>query len=559
MKTKLDRLLLNGAIHTMRNEAEVVEALGIQAGKIVFAGSDAEALTRYEADDTIDLARKTVIPGLGDSHMHFYAVCQALTTVDLGGCTSKAEAIARLQNKAAETPKGEWIRGSNFDQSKWDDGEDRLPTRHDLDLASTEHPIVIKRACLHTAVANTAALVRAGIGKGYPAGPGGEIEIEADGYPNGILREQLTNIFDALIPDPLSDPELKRKIMASQLQKMASLGMTTMHTYAAEIWKYFEDVDVYAQLDQQGLLPLRVTVYQDRLEKLEGKLAGGREGQKVSSAKVCLGGYKLFCDGSLGSRSAALYEPYADAPEALGIVVEDQQSLESKMLRASRQGIQCAVHAIGDRALDMVVTAVEHTIACLFAEGWTQERIAALPPFRIIHAQLATPELIARMAVLPVVLDVQPVFFLTDMHWVQERLGSERMKNGYLWRTYRKNGLLLTGGSDAPVESCAPMPAIYSAVTRTDLEGWPKGGMQPEEKLSVYEALCLFSKNIPYAVGGEVCTGTLEVGKFADLAVLDRDIFAIPPEEILQVQVLRTMLAGKDTWKCGAAFSEEEV
>lgn len=218
------------------------------------------------------------------------------------------------------------------------------------------------------------------------------------------------------------------------------------------------------------------------------------------------------------------------------------------MFLASRQGVQCAIHAIGDYALDVVLTAIEHTRARLKAAGWSASQIDALPKFRIIHAQLATPDLIRRMQKLPLVLDVQPAFFLTDMHWVHERLGPARMENGYLWRTYMESGLLLTGGSDAPVEPCDPMPAIYSAVTREDFAGRPRGGLQPREKLSVAQALCLFTRNLPYATGTAHLVGTLEAGKFADLAVLDRDLFSIPPREILEVQVERTMLAGTDTW-----------
>jgi len=548
MKETLDRLLLNGSIHTLRNEQDIAQALGIRDGKIVFVGTDADARARYDARECIDLGGKTVIPGMGDSHMHFYAFCQTLTTVDLGPCTSFAEVIGRLRAKAAVTPEGQWIKGSNFDQSKWSDFGDRMPTRHDLDAASTRHPIVIKRVCLHNVVANTLALETAGIGRDYAPGPGGIVEREADGYPNGVLREQLTKVFDELIPDPMNDPAVKKDIMVRQLRDMASLGMTMMHTYAADIWKYVEDVAVYDALDRAGLLPLRVTVYLDKLEKLEGHQPFTTDAQRADPKhKTQLGGYKLFCDGSLGSRSAALYEPYADDPGTSGIVVEDLEALERKMLRAAREGIQSATHAIGDRALDLVVTAVEHTVAELRKDGWSEEKIAQ-HPFRIIHAQLASDELIARMTRLPVVLDIQPAFFITDMHWVQDRLGPERMKTGYLWETYRQNGLLLTGGSDSPVESYNPMPAIYSCVTRQDLKGWPEGGMQPEERMSVYDALCMFSKNIPYATGDQDYMGTLEPGKFADLAVLDRNLFAIAPRDILNVRVERTMLAGQDTF-----------
>lgn len=544
---QLDRLLVNGTIYTLKSEGDTVEAVGIKDGRIVFTGSAAEA-REFTADEVIDLSGQTVIPGMGDSHMHFYAFCQTLTNVDLGPCTSKVEMLDRLRAAAEKTPEGQWIRGSNFDQSKWEDcDKDALPDRHDLDAASSKHPIVIKRVCLHTAVANTAALERAGIGRDYQAGPGGVVEREPDGFPNGILREQLTRIFDEIIPDPMNDPSLKKLIMVQQLRDMASLGMTMMHTYAADIWKYFEDVADYDALNREGLLPLRVTVYLDKIEKLVGKPAPTAAQRADPAFKAKLGGYKLFCDGSLGSRSAALYEPYDDDPGNTGIVVEDLPALERKMLYAMENGIQCATHAIGDRGLDIVVTAIEHTVATLRAQGWSDARLAE-KPFRIIHAQMATPELIDRMAKLPVILDIQPAFYLTDMHWIKDRVGEERVKTGFLWRTYQEHNLLMTGGSDAPVEKYDPMQGIYAAVTRQDLKGWPAGGLLPEQRLSVYDALCLFSKNIPYATGDADYMGTIEVGKFADMAVLDRDIFRIPHEDLLHVKVTRTMLAGRDTW-----------
>lgn len=544
---QLDRLLVNGTIYTLKSEGDTVEAMGIKDGRIVFTGSAAEA-REFTADEVIDLSGQTVIPGMGDSHMHFYAFCQTLTNVDLGPCTSKVEMLDRLRAAAEKTPEGQWIRGSNFDQSKWEDcDKDALPDRHDLDAASSKHPIVIKRVCLHTAVANTAALERAGIGRDYQAGPGGVVEREPDGFPNGILREQLTRIFDEIIPDPMNDPSLKKLIMVQQLRDMASLGMTMMHTYAADIWKYFEDVADYDALNREGLLPLRVTVYLDKIEKLVGKPAPTAAQRADPAFKAKLGGYKLFCDGSLGSRSAALYEPYDDDPGNTGIVVEDLPALERKMLYAMENGIQCATHAIGDRGLDIVVTAIEHTVATLRAQGWSDARLAE-KPFRIIHAQMATPELIDRMAKLPVILDIQPAFYLTDMHWIKDRVGEERVKTGFLWRTYQEHNLLMTGGSDAPVEKYDPMQGIYAAVTRQDLKGWPAGGLLPEQRLSVYDALCLFSKNIPYATGDADYMGTIEVGKFADMAVLDRDIFRIPHEDLLHVKVTRTMLAGRDTW-----------
>lgn len=251
-----DLILKNGMIYTMAREGDVVEALAVRDGKIVYTGTTEEVLGACEAPQVVDLAGKTMLPGMGDSHLHFFAYCQTHTTVDLGGCTSKAEAIGKLAARAAETPKGQWIKGSNFDESKWDADNDHLPTKADLDLVSPDHPVMMKRVCLHTAVANTAALAAAGIGKGYEFGPGGLVELDVGGMPNGILREQATKIFDELIPDPAKIPEVKEKIMREALAEASSQGLTTVHTYAADIWKYTEDPEDYLLLDRKGQLPL---------------------------------------------------------------------------------------------------------------------------------------------------------------------------------------------------------------------------------------------------------------------------------------------------------------
>ncbi len=537
----LDTLYKNGKIYTLRKEGECFSAVGIKDGKIAFVGSDKEAEAQ-EAAETFDLNGSTMIPGMGDSHLHFYAYCQTLTQVNLADCTSKKEAFAKLKERAQQTPKGEWIRGANFDQTKWTDCEDVLPTRWELDKISKDHPIVIKRVCLHTAVANSMALEAAGVDKDYVADAGGSVDREADGTPNGVLREQLTKIFDEIIPDALNDEELKKKLMAQELKKMASMGMTMMHTYAAEIWRYIEDIEVYNRLDEQNLLPIRVAIYSDRFESLKENLPEKTDADNPYR-KTKMGGYKLFCDGSLGSRSAALMQPYTDDPDAEGIIVEDRKSLEKKMYAAAEKRIQSAVHAIGDKAMDMVISAMEETVKRLKAEGQTDEEIAKRRLFRLIHAQMSTPELIERMKKLPLIIDIQPSFMQSDRHWIMERIGPERFQHAYPWKTYQTNGLLLTGGSDSPVETFNPFVGIYNCLVHPN----------PKERLSIYEAVCIFSKNIPYATGDEELIGTIEVGKFADVTILDKDIFHTPVDEILKIKVEKTLLAGKETWNSRAA------
>ena len=256
MKARADTLFYGGKIYTMEAPDICKDAVVLKDGKFAYVGTKEEALEHFDCAKCIDLQGKTVLPGMGDSHLHFFAFCQTYTTVDLGGATSRDEALQLLRDRAAETPKGEWIKGSNFDQSKWKDCEDQLPTRLDLDEASTEHPIVIKRVCLHTAVANTMALEKANITNGYVFGPGGMVELDADGRPNGIFREQASKIYDNLIPDPFLVPTTREKCMKKGLALASSLGVTMMHTYAAAIWHYDEDFADYVARSDRGELPV---------------------------------------------------------------------------------------------------------------------------------------------------------------------------------------------------------------------------------------------------------------------------------------------------------------
>ncbi|MBQ1395859.1 MAG: amidohydrolase [Eubacterium sp.] len=542
---KADTLFKNGKIYTLVNEGDCAEALAVKDGRIVFVGSNADAAD-IEACEVVDLGGRTMLPGLGDSHLHFFAYCQTLTTVDLGAAKSKKEAMQMLADKAAETPAGEWIRGNNFDQSKWSDCEDEIPTKADLDAVSTEHPIFMKRVCLHTAVANSKALEVAGVGKDYEFGVGGLVELDENGYPNGILREQAPKIFDEIIPDPAKVPEIKAKLMDTALAKAAREGVTQIHTYAADIWKYTEDFDDYKALERAGKLPLRVSIY---LDTYYTKPYLTQKEVEDPYRLVQYGGYKIFSDGSLGSRSAALFEPYDDDPTTTGIFVQSQDALNEKMLKAYEMGLQPATHCIGDAGLDAVLTAIEYTLAKSREHGMTEREQATRDPFRIIHAQMARPELIERMCKLPVVIDIQPSFYCTDLHWIEDRVGAERAAHSYQWKTYIDKGLILTGGSDCPVEDFNPWYGIYAAVTRKDLEGYPEGGCHPEEKVSPYEAICMFSKNIAIAIGQQAQLGTLEAGKFADMVVVEQDPFEIPEDELLHVVNDQTWVAGRKVFE----------
>ena len=534
----LDKLFINGEIYSMKKEGEKFQSLGIKDGKITFLGTDEEA-KNLSSKELINLKGKMMIPGMADAHLHLYAYCQNLTFVDLSKVHNINEMINLMKEKIKNVKKGDWVKGVNFDQSKWK--ENRFPTLEEMDSISKDNPIIIKRCCLHAVVANSKALEMASIGKNYQAGSGGIVELDKDGMPNGILREQSTKVFDDILPDPLKNIEVQKRIMQDVLNDMSSKGITTIHTYAAKIWQYNEDINIYKNFEKEGKLPLRVTVCIDELFEPEILT---KEKLNNPYRKVQLGAYKIFSDGSMGSRSAALKEPYSDDPENSGFMLFTQEELNNKILIGYEHGLQPAIHAIGDRALDMTLSAIEYTLKTTKEKGMTDEERKKRLPFRIIHVQMIDDDLLERMKKLPLVLDIQPIFLCTDLHWIEDRIGKERLKGSFALKTMEKAGLIQTGGSDCPVETYEPLKGIYAAVTRQDMEGYPTEGFLPEERLSVYEALCMYTKNVPYATGQESVLGTLEIGKFADLTVLEKNLFKIDKKEIKDIKVEQTYVAG---------------
>ena len=534
----LDKLFINGEIYSMKKEGEKFQSLGVKDGKIIFLGTDEEG-KNISSKELIDLKGKMMIPGMADAHLHLYAYCQNLTFVDLSKVHNINEMINLMKEKVKNVKKGDWVKGVNFDQSKWK--ENRFPTLEEMNSISKDNPVIIKRCCLHAVVANSRALEIAGIGKNYQAGSGGIVELDKDGMPNGILREQSTKVFDDILPDPLKDIEVQKKIMQDVLNDMSSKGITTIHTYAAKIWQYNEDINIYKNFEKEGKLPLRVTVCIDELFEPEILT---KEKLNNPYRKVQLGAYKIFSDGSMGSRSAALKKPYSDDPQNSGFMLFTQEELNNKILTGYEHGLQPAIHAIGDRALDMTLSAIEYTLKTTKEKGMTDEEQKKRLPFRIIHVQMIDDDLLERMKKLPLVLDIQPIFLCTDLHWIEDRIGKERLKGSFALKTMEKAGLIQTGGSDCPVETYEPLKGIYAAVTRQDMEGYPTEGFLPEERLSVYEALCMYTKNVPYATGQESVLGTLEIGKFADLTVLEKNLFKIDKKEIKDVKVEQTYVAG---------------
>ena len=498
-----EQLFINGNIYTMAREGSTAQAFAVRDGRLTAIGSNAEILARKGGEAT-DLGGRTVLPGLMDAHMHPDLYAESLGTVDLSGAGSLSELLALLRAKAASTPAGQWVRGVAFDHEKL--AERRFPTAADLDGVSAVHPIFISRCCLHAHVANNMALGLAGVAE-----------------PSGLLLEGAVEpLYRAMDDGNPTDPEAARRTV---LREFSSYGITGITALESDL---LGGLALYRELAARGDLPVRVYVASDQLPPADLKTGDGDD-------RVRYGFLKLFCDGSLGAGTALLRAPYADEPDTRGLANHGQAELNEIVLRAHRAGLQVGIHAIGDGAVDMALQAIERAASAHPRPD---------PRFRLIHASLTDDGLLDRMARLPVVADVQPKFLSTDIRWIEDRIGPERSKDTFRWRTMLRRGIPLSGGSDLPVEPCNPFLGIAAAVTRQRLDGWPQGGWHRSERLTVFEAIALFTTGAAYASFAEGIRGTLEPGKLADFILLNADPFAVPPEQLATIGVEETWLGG---------------
>ena len=507
--------LLNGNIYTMDPSKPRAEALAILHGRILKVGLN-EEVRRFIGGKTrvIDLRGKTVLPGLIDTHAHMMGFGLSLGWVNLRDASSIREVIKRLREVARKTPRGRWIVGFGWDQERFE--ERRFPTRWDLDEASEEHPIVIFRVCLHLCVANSAALKLVGI-LGTDAVEGVEVDPDV-GEPNGILRESAVELVRGALPQPT----LKEAVDAAEraCREAAKAGLTGVH------WIMGGAVEFRAvqRLRAEGRLPIRVYAILpvDMLDPLTKLGVEGRLGDEW----VKIGGVKVFVDGSLGARTAALKEPYSDKPETSGVLLYTREELRSLAVKAHEAGLQLVIHAIGDRAVELALDAIEHALK---AKPRPNHR------HRIEHASLLSGRLVNWMRELGVVASIQPHFVVSDF-WVEERVGPERARWVYPFRTLLRSGVVVSAGSDCPVEPINPFLGVWAAVHRMD---------NAEEALSVEEALRLYTVNAAYASFEEELKGSLTEGKLADLVILDRDPYKVPPSELRDVRVVATIVGGR--------------
>lgn len=525
-----DLILTNGRIWTGSPAQPQAEALACVGNRIAAVGSAAD-IGKWAGPRTrtVDLAGKLVVPGFNDAHVHFYTGGAHLASVQLRDARSEAEFRDRIRQFAAGLPKGRWVLGGDWDHENWTPA--RLPTRELIDEAAGDHPVFVNRLDGHMSLANTAALTLAGITRGTPDPPGGTIVRDAGGEPTGILKDAAMDAVNRVIPEP-SEDEIADGVRAA-MRYAAENGVTSVQDMSAspEVFR------VYQRLLQRGELTVRVSAHQPlahwkRLADV-GLLAG------FGGPLLHLGGLKGFADGSLGSTTALFFEPYADAPATSGLA-NDEMIPESKMFQhigdADRAGLQIAVHAIGDKA--------NHLILNMFEEVANQNG-ARDRRFRIEHAQHLRAADIPRFAKLHVIASMQPYHAIDDGRWAEKRIGPERAKTTYAFRSLLDAGAVLAFGSDWHVAPMEPIMGIYGAATRRTLDGKHPNGWIPEQKITVAEALRAYTWGSAYASFEEGIKGTIEPGKLADIAVLSSDILTIDPAAIEKAKVVMTVFDGR--------------
>jgi predicted amidohydrolase YtcJ len=511
-------VLLNGEVYTLDHKKPKAQAVAVLHDKIVYVGENSEA-SKLVGPQTkvIDLDGKILLPGFTDCHVHMAGFGRSLSALNLRDVTSIAQLKELIREKSQQLERGTWILGYRWDQEKF--AEKRLPTRWDLDEATTNNPVVLFRVCTHICVANTKALEKAEIGKDTVAPSGGEIDIApSTGELTGILREKALELFFDAFPKA-SEEEIFQVCFVA-CRRAVEAGLTGVHW----IVESPAEMRVIQKMRREGKLPLRVYIFVpvEFLENLEG--LGLMRGFGDSMVKI--GGLKILLDGSLGAQTAALCEPYNDAPETSGILTFHQEDFEALVFNAHKAGLQLAVHAIGDKAMDIALGAFEKAL----------KKIPNVDHrHRIEHASVLNRELIRRMKRLGVIASVQPHFTVSDF-WVEDRLGEKRARWVYPFKSLMKAGVVVCGGSDCPVEPISPLLGIWAALVK-----------QPnvEERLTVEEAIRLYTANAAYTSFEEKSRGTIEEGKLADMVVLSDDPFKIKPEKIRDVKVLMTFVGGQ--------------
>jgi len=532
-KPAADLIITNAKVWTVDKAHPTAQAVAVLGERIVAVGSDADVATlRGPAAKVIDAGGKLLLPGFNDSHVHFVPGGYQLDAVQLNDATSTDEVVRRIAERVKRTPKGEWIQGGDWDETKWTPVQ--LPTAKLIDAVTPDNPVLLGRYDGHSALANSIALRLAGITAQTPDPPGGTIVRDAQGNPTGDLKDAAMNLVNKVIP-PLSHDQRLRAVHRA-LEYAASVGITSVQHMDPD----YPDIAVYAELLQNGELTTRIYAA-PLIDQVDDQVKIGIR-HAFGGPYLRIGALKAFADGSLGSGTAYLFDPYSDELGNHGLLSDEMQPLSlmrERMMKADAAGLQLCTHAIGDRAISTVLDLYTDVAK---AHPGVERR------FRIEHAQHMAEKDFARFAQLDVIASVQPYQAIDDGRWAEKRIGHERASRTYAFRTFLNDGVHLAFGTDWDVAPLDPILTVYAAVTRATLDGKYPGGWFPEQKLTVAEAVNAYTMGSAYAEFQEKEKGSITPGKLADMVLLSDDIFTIDPAKIRDVKILKTIVGGKVIW-----------
>jgi hypothetical protein len=519
-----DLILTNATVHTLDPDRPRAEAVAVRGDRILMAGPSPDALRlKGPATRVVDLRGRTVVPGLTDAHGHILGLGLLAMRIELQGTTSAEQVASLVKARAEKTERGRWLRGRGWDQNDW--ARQEFPTRSLLDAAAPHHPVILDRIDGHAIWVNTAALQAAGVTRHTPDPPGGRIVRDASGEPTGVLVDAAEDLVASRAPAPTRSET--REALHLGMQRCLQAGLTEVHDAGVSALA----LDLYRELLVEGDVPFRVYAM------LDPDVAGALPGPPPASAdgRLTTRAVKLYADGALGSRGAALLAPYSDDPHNTGLPRQTEEALREQVAALARKGFQVNVHAIGDRGSRMVLDAFQ---AALVA-GPSDRR------FRVEHAQVLAPEDIPRFGSMGVIASMQPTHATSDMPWAEARLGSARVEGAYAWRRLMEKGARLACGSDFPVESENPMLGFYAAITRQDVHGKPPGGWFPGQRLTREEALRCFTREAAWAAFEEDRRGVIAPGMLADLTVLSDDPLQVEPAAIPGIKAEMTIVGGR--------------
>jgi len=527
--TSADLIVTHARIYTVDDTRPFVSAMAIQGGKVQFVGSEREALQLRGANTRmLDAGGQTIIPGMIDAHAHLFNLATFLRNLDVTDTRSYESIVARVADRIRTAQPNAWVIGRGWDQNKW--GNTQFPTHDALSRVSPNNPVVLTRIDGHAILANAAAMKAAGVTAATKDPSGGKIERTPTGEPTGVFIDNAMELVNRSIP-PMTKDDMRAATL-NAITEANKLGLVGVH----DAGEPREVIDIFEELAKAGTFNLRAYVMiSDDSAAIAHYFQRGPQ-SALYDGRLWIRSIKLYADGALGSRGAALLDPYADDAKNIGLLRTTAAHLQDVSTRALRQGFQVGIHAIGDRGNRIALDAFDNALKAV---------PTADHRFRIEHVQVLDHADVPRFAQLGVIPSMQAVHQPSDMYWAPTRLGYARTLGAYAWRSLLATGVIIPNGSDFPVERVNPLFSFHAAIARQDDNNWPPGGWFPEQKMTREEALKAMTIWAAFAGFQENVTGSLTPGKYADFVILDRDIMRVPDEQVLGTGVIATYIGGR--------------